>query len=78
VGENRVDINSAVAAAHGVADFHVAISAAAGRAGATTGLAARHALDGDLAALAAVFRRVNGDGVRQAAHRAAAEGSCSQ
>ena len=67
--EYRIDINSAVAASQGVADFHVAISPAAGRPGGKLGLAARHAFDGDLAALAAVFRRVNRHGVRQAADR---------
>jgi hypothetical protein len=65
MGEDGVDIDAAVAAAKGVADLHVVVGAAAGRAAAQHGLAAGDALDGYLGARAAVGRRVDGDGIGQ-------------
>ena len=65
VGENCVGINAAVTAAHRVADFNVAICSASGRARREHHRAAGDAFDGDLRARAAVFRRVNCDGVGQ-------------
>ena len=66
--ENRVNVYATLAAPHGIADFHVAIGPAAGRVGGELNLAARHALDRDLGTRSAIVRRINGDGVRQAAH----------
>ncbi len=65
MGENCVGINAAVTATHRVADFNVAIRSTSGCAGREHHRAAGDSLDSDLRACAAVFRRVNRDGIGQ-------------
>ena len=69
MGEDRIDIHPAVPPTHCISDFHVAISSTAGRGARQHDIPARHALDRDFGARAAILRRVNRHGVRQTAHR---------